>query len=225
MHPLFQNISTYFHHLWISWLSFDNSYPWPTPPPKNYHDIGKSPFFELHSCFFFPMRSRVHPSRLIHPPTCLCITHRKPYKQRCPDRLCSSPACPVVRRYGSSFRLLVFLLPNGISKKIYIVGLEIPDSCKLVLFPGIKYLSMIWYKKKHSVINRPCNFLIFLFCFLFARPAAANMPTPAPVGESTAKIKVNVVDNFIIHQSFKSDKKNNNNDRHWYTSILTIAQY
>ena len=62
------------------------------------------------------MRSRVYPSRLIHPPTCLCITHRKPYKQRCPDRLCSSPACPVVRRYGSSFRLLVFLLPNGISK-------------------------------------------------------------------------------------------------------------
>ena len=60
-------------------------------------------------------------------------------------------------------------------------------------------------QKKHSVINRPCNFLIFLFCFLFARPAAASMPMPAPVRESTAKIKVNVVDNFIINQSFKSN--------------------
>lgn len=97
--------------------------------------------------------------------------------------------------------------------------------CKLVPFPGIKYLYQWYETKKHSVINRPGNILIFLFCFLFARPAVASMPMPAPVGESKAKIKVNAVDNLIINQSFKSDKKDNNNDRHWFTSILTIAQY
>ena len=108
--------------------------------------------------------------------------------------------------------------PMGLAKTVLNYwDMRLP--CQRVLFPGINYLSMIWYEKKtkkHSVINQPCNFLIFLFCFLFARPAAASMLMPAPVGESTAKIKVNVVDNFIINQSNLSKViKKNNNDRHY----------
>ena len=91
-------------------------------------------FPRCHSFVFwgYLMHRRVHPSRLIHTPTCLCITHRKPYKQRCPDRLCSSPACPVIRRYGAFFSRIGFFcsLTNGISKLECLVVWRCQTPCK-----------------------------------------------------------------------------------------------